>query len=74
MVVAGPEGGIQETRAHLGEPTAHNHYLGVEDVDYCGQADAGEVGGIVEYSVGEGVAGLGHSEKRPLHRGRKVVG
>ncbi len=62
MIAAGTEGGVQETGAHLGEATTYYHNFGVEDVDYCGQADAGEVGGIVEYSVGKGVAGLGRPE------------
>ena len=74
MVAAGPKGGIQETRAHLGEAATYYHNFGVEDVDYCGQADAGEVGGIVEYSVGKGVAGLGLPKNGLCHQGWKVVG
>ena len=74
VVSAGLECGAEETVTHLGEASAYYHHLGVQDVDYSGEAYARKISGSVEDSGGEGVAGLSRLEDDlGVDRGRVAV-
>ena len=62
VFAAGPEGRVQESGAHVGESSTYDDYFRIEDIDNSGKADAREIRGLVQNSVGQGVAGLGGLE------------
>ena len=62
VVSAGLECGTEETVTHLGEASAYYYHLGVQDVYDGGEAYTRKIGGSVEDSGCDGVAGLSRLE------------